>query len=112
MKWHEVDPALRRQAARVSGGQIFPFKHGFYGGCGAVLTEDEAWDRLFQNMCQWQQVFRHKKGGIYIIMAIGTSTETGREVVIYRHLAPHSVGVWVRDMEEFYELGRFERLEA
>jgi len=112
MKWDEVDEGLRRQAARVGGGMIYPLKDGFYGNRGTVVTEDQAWDELFQKRCQWQQVFRHKKGGIYVIMTIAVSTETGRDVVVYRHLAPHSSGVWVRDLEEFYDEGRFTRISA
>lgn len=68
--------------------------------------------------CDWatavqrHELFRHKKGGIYRLVHRGRHADDGSRVVIYQHLWPHQVGLWVRNEAEFFEEGRFVRIAA
>jgi len=54
--------------------------------------------------------YRHRKGGVYEVLMIASSTETGEPLVVYR--ADHECGqTWARPLEEF-EDGRFEEVVA
>ncbi len=52
-------------------------------------------------------LYYHYKGGIYQIMCEGKLTDDASDVIIYKHLYPHTPGVWVRNKEEFETPGKF-----
>lgn len=121
MKWTEIDPTLAKQAAEAAGYTVV--YSGIVSGWGArspalddarwgFNTEEEGWAEAFRWMCEREPVYRHKKGGIYVTLMEGRSTVDESEVQVYRHLAPHDVGVWVRPLAEFNEEGRFVRVEG
>lgn len=56
------------------------------------------------------RLYRHKKGGIYLRLFSGTNSETLKREVVYLHLWPHKVGVWIRDQAMFEEPDRFAPL--
>lgn len=55
------------------------------------------------------QFYLHYKGGLYWKMFEGKLTDDKSDVIIYKHVYPHEVGVWVRNKTEF-EDGRFRRV--
>lgn len=55
------------------------------------------------------QFYLHKKGGLYWKLFEGKLTDDASDVIIYKHVYPHEVGVWVRNKAEF-EDGRFRRV--
>jgi hypothetical protein len=50
--------------------------------------------------------YRHRKGGIYTLIALAKHTETGEDLVVY---SAESGEVWVRPLDQFSD-GRFERM--
>lgn len=127
MKWTEIDPTLAKQAAEAAGYTVV--YSGIVSGWGArspalddarwgFNTEEEGWAEAFRWMCEREPVYRHKKGGIYVTLMTGKLTfegvdwAEGSEAMVYRHLAPHDVGVWIRPLAEFNEEGRFVRVEG
>lgn len=59
-----------------------------------------------------RQVYRHKKGGLYVIDAIAqrVDEEGGERVVVYRNL--ESGEQWSQSVTRFCDPGRFTRCEA
>ena len=45
-------------------------------------------------------VYRHFKGGLYIVRGVGTHTETGEKMVIYTNL-PDETQTWIRPYDMF-----------
>lgn len=118
LKADDIADRLRRKACDQAGYRVGLDGDEWYfvgreGDCWyGWATEYEAWAAAFRRLCDLGEVFRHKKGGIYRTLTTGKETEGGGDVVIYEHLAPHERGVWVRDLAEFNEPGRFERVSA
>lgn len=119
MIWSEVDWELRARSVMAKGYLV---ARGVLGdGWGFITPEglrrwgytDEfaATDGAFRHLAgAGRELVRHKKGGIYLVLGVARLVEGG-EVMIYEHLAPHERGSWVRDLAEFREPGRFERIE-
>lgn len=55
-------------------------------------------------------IYRHKKGGLYARLFTATDSETLEKVVVYLHLFPHKIGIWVRPKKLFDEPDRFRRI--
>lgn len=49
---------------------------------------------------------KHYKGGIYTVIGIGTDSETGEEVGVYRNDIDNRI--WVRPIDMFYETVRYK----
>jgi len=49
---------------------------------------------------------KHYKGGFYTVIGIGTESETGDEVVVYRNNKDSRI--WVRPIDMFYEEVRYK----
>lgn len=47
------------------------------------------------------QFFRHIDGGYYRFITLATSAESLTEQVVYEHVWPFEVSLWVRDRNEF-----------
>ena len=45
--------------------------------------------------------YRHLDGGLYRSICMARHAGDGSEVVVYEHLWPFELGVWVRNKEEF-----------
>jgi hypothetical protein len=45
---------------------------------------------------------RHYKGGLYRYIGEAKHSETGEAMVVYQHLFPHEIGLWVRPAALFY----------
>lgn len=121
---------LKKQAATAAGYSVV--YSGIVSGWGArspamddarwgFNTEEEGWEEAFRWMCEREEIYLHKKGGIYVGLMTGKLTFEapaaagvvgGSEAKVYRHLAPHEPGVWIRPLAEFEEEGRFVRLEG
>lgn len=119
----EIEPGLRKTAAAAAGytvvysGLISGWGYRWHDGVGlnarwGWIDEAQAWDEAFAELCRRETVYRHKKGGIYVSVMGGRSTVDNELVMIYRHLAPHEPGVWVRPLAEFDEPGRFVHVSA
>ncbi len=73
---------------------------------------DDIREHIFENyimLSPTDQFYLHKKGGLYWKMFEGKLTDNESDVIIYKHIYPHEVGIWVRDKKEF-EDGRFRRV--
>ena len=46
---------------------------------------------------------RHYKGGLYQFIDLCNHSETGEQMVLYKHLWPHEQQYWVRPYKMFYE---------
>lgn len=125
-----MDHELKKASAAAAGYTVA--YSGVISGWGCRWSEDsgpnaewgwnnewEAWEAAFAHLCRTQVVYRHKKGGIYMQLMEGKLTSMtpavaamvgGEPVMIYKHLAPHEPGVWVRPLAEFNEEGRFVRI--
>jgi hypothetical protein len=60
-------------------------------------------------VCSGDELYLHKKGGIYRKLYDAKHTDGG-DVVVYEHIWPHEKGIWVRPKAEFEEAGRFTRI--
>lgn len=47
------------------------------------------------------QVYRHYKGGYYIIVGVATHTETGETLVVYKAICGHEHRLWCRPLSIF-----------
>lgn len=56
-----------------------------------------------------QRFFKHRDGGIYVLIDEGKYSVDASAVVIYKHLWPFEQGMWVRPAVEFFD-GRFKEL--
>lgn len=120
----EISDAMKKQAAAAAGYYVrrrvternkFYFKTSDGGSDGQVVVgEDAAWELAWKDLCRRRVVWLHKKGGIYAEIGEGRLCDRGDgrlpEVMVYEHLAPHDRGIWVRDLAEFDEPGRFVRI--
>lgn len=47
------------------------------------------------------KIFRHFKGGYYLVLEIAVNTETGEDLVIYRSIVEEDGRVWARPIESW-----------
>lgn len=112
----EILTRVRRHVRRVSGwwevNDPSCGQHD-YGYWGHFSTEEKAWAASWKDFVDEDEVYRHKKGGVYRKLMEGDMAQPEpRPVVIYEHLWPHERAVWIRDKAEFEEPGRFERITS
>jgi hypothetical protein len=69
-------------------------------------TEAGAWDGAWAHLVSRNDVYLHKKGGVYRKLHEANQGT----VIVYEHIWPHERGVWVRDRAEFEDPGRFVKL--
>jgi len=74
---------------------------------GAEPSQD-----AFDDLCRTNDIYLHKKGGLYRKLYDARHSDDESAVVVYEHLWPHKRGVWVRLADQFYEPERFRRLTA
>lgn len=130
--WFSIDPALRIQSAKSAGYRVLAagpagsIAHGVRGWGfltpgghekWGMADESAAWDEAFRHMCSAHQpVVLHKKGGIYRVLGEAHKAWTEwdedatQKVMTYEHLAPHERAMWVRDLSEFHDEGRFRKV--
>ena len=48
-----------------------------------------------------QQYYKHQDGGLYFVLKIGKSTVDQSEHVVYVHVFPFEMEVWIRPLEEW-----------
>lgn len=123
----DIKKDLRRLAAERAGYTVMA--GGLVGGWGfrfltdgrldarwGLKDEEAAWDGAFDHLCGVRDVYLHKKGGIYAGVGVADKAwsdfEASQKVMIYEHLAPRPYGMWVRDLAEFHDEGRFTRVRA
>ena len=67
---------------------------------GWCATANDAWESAWLDLIEDEEIYLHKKGGIYRKLYDARHAD-GDDVVVYEHLWPHDRGVWVRRKEEF-----------
>jgi hypothetical protein len=56
---------------------------------------------------QKDDLFRHKRGNLYVVLGIGRHSETLEDLVIYKRADDSDKTIWVRPLSIFTEKGRF-----
>ena len=49
------------------------------------------------------KIYRHFKGGLYLVLSIAKHSETKEEYVVYKPLYDSEVSLWVRPLTEFVQ---------
>lgn len=75
------------------------------GWCARYCSDDDP-PRVSSLELLSGEKYRHRKGGIYTLVAVAKHTETGEDLVVYR---AESGQVWVRPLDQFSD-GRFQRM--
>lgn len=55
------------------------------------------------------EIYRHFKGNLYRILAVGTHTETQKSLVVYHDVNDENK-VWIRPLDNFLEIVNWEYL--